>query len=289
VINILTYDPLSDSIDAASVRAGTGGYVAGSAVTTLRVRDTASVRLSAGAWRANEFSTAELPAYFAPYDDSPHQFALSADGRLKVAPGIELTAEATASGATSLSTLPVPIFATASYHTYSAKLSLSAGTSGGLLNVQTYFNHDGYVGQSAGFAINLQNDVYVIQASDFFKLGSRHTLRFGVEYRHNELAGGAPKPYADQTHAASATWNWQVASSVNLTSSVRGDYVTLNFKGPVLPGSPFVAADYDNGRLSALSFNSGLVYAPTARDTLRLMVVRGMQVPSLVAWGLRRR
>jgi outer membrane receptor for ferrienterochelin and colicins len=204
---------------------------------------------------------------------------------LKVAPGIELTAEATASGATSLSTLPVPIFATASYHTYSAKLSLSAGTSGGLLNVQTYFNHDGYVGQSAGFAINLQNDVYVIQASDFFKLGSRHTLRFGVEYRHNELAGGAPKPYADQTRAASATWNWQVASSVNLTISVRGDYVTLNFKGPVLPGSPFVAADYDNGRLSALSFNSGLVYAPTARDTLRLMVARGMQVASLVDLG----
>jgi len=45
VINIITYDPLEDRINSATLRGGTQGYVAGSVVGTGRIGEKAGVRV----------------------------------------------------------------------------------------------------------------------------------------------------------------------------------------------------------------------------------------------------
>jgi iron complex outermembrane receptor protein len=286
VINIITYDPLSDSTNVATVRGGTQSYAAGSAVTTLHAGSTAGVRLSAGAWRADEFSTASLPAFYRPYYTSPYEFSASADGRLRITPHVELTAEGTVARAKDLEAPPAPDFLTTDYRTYSGKFALSADTSAGLLGMQAYLNHLGSEFTGTNTGVNLQNDTVVVQANDLFKLRANHTVRFGLEYRQNRLSGIAPSDLHEQIYAASAMWDWQMSPQIALVNSVRVDSLTLRFAGPVAPGSRFTAEDYSHARLTAPSFNSALVCSASERDTVRLMVARGVQAPSLADFGI---
>src|ERR1700678_2392084 len=55
VINIVTYDPLLDTRNTATVRGGTQGYGGGEAVATEHFGTTAGVRVSVGAWTATGF------------------------------------------------------------------------------------------------------------------------------------------------------------------------------------------------------------------------------------------
>src|SRR4051794_38200058 len=60
VVNIITYDPLNDHLNAATVRAGTQGYLSGSVVGTSHIGEDAGLRLSLGGFRANDFPTESL-------------------------------------------------------------------------------------------------------------------------------------------------------------------------------------------------------------------------------------
>jgi iron complex outermembrane receptor protein len=53
-----------------------------------------------------------------------------------------------------------------------------------------------------------------------------------------------------------------------------------------VPGTGFTNAQYNNTTIAQPSFNSGLVYKVTARDTIRLTAGRGLQVPSLLDFAL---
>jgi outer membrane receptor for ferrienterochelin and colicins len=55
VINIVTYDPLLDNVNTATVRGGTQGYGEGEAVATEHIGKTAGVRISVGGWTATGF------------------------------------------------------------------------------------------------------------------------------------------------------------------------------------------------------------------------------------------
>jgi iron complex outermembrane receptor protein len=289
VVNIITYDPLADSTSSATVRGGTQKYAAGSGVATFHAGDTAGVRLSAGAWRADEFSTAQLPAAFGPYDTSPHQYALNADSRFRLASNIELTVEGTLTRARNLDEPPAPVILTANYRTQSVKFGLSADTAVGLVTLQSYLNHAGYVITSSAGDIDFENDVYVVQAHDLFKLGTSHTLRLGLEYRYNAASGVALDPVHYQVYSADGMWNWQLAPPLTLTNSLRFDHLGLHYAGGVEPASPFSAEDYNKGEVNAVSFNSGLVYNFSTADTVRLMVGRGVQAPSLIDLTLQAR
>ena len=60
VINIITYDPLRDRINAATVRGGTQNYVAGSVVGTGKIGEDAGIRLSLGGFNARDFAPGQL-------------------------------------------------------------------------------------------------------------------------------------------------------------------------------------------------------------------------------------
>src|SRR5450755_3541324 len=60
VINIVTYNPLYDRVNSASVSAGTQGLAAGSMVATFKLGAAAATRISAGGRSDNDFSTDAL-------------------------------------------------------------------------------------------------------------------------------------------------------------------------------------------------------------------------------------
>ena len=82
-------------------------------------------------------------------------------------------------------------------------------------------------------------------------------------------------------------WNWQIMPNLALTTAVRLDHLALNFAGSPVAGARYTTADYNNARMTEVSFNSGLVYKPTSIDTFRLLAARGIQAPSLVDFGLQ--
>jgi outer membrane receptor for ferrienterochelin and colicins len=61
----------------------------------------------------------------------------------------------------------------------------------------------------------------------------------------------------------------------------------LRYAGTLAAGSGITQADYNNAGFAVPSFNSGVVYNLTKQDTLRLIVARGVQLPSLVDFGLQ--
>jgi outer membrane receptor for ferrienterochelin and colicins len=288
VINIITYNPLLDSTNAVTVRGGTQAYASGSGIVTLHAGDKAGLRLSLGGFRAKEFSTSSLPPALNPYNQSPHQYSFSADGRLKLSSNVEVTLEGTVANARNLDALPVPGFFDDIYRTNSLKFGVAADTGFGLLNLTAYRNELNFaLALPTGNILN-RNEVYVVKADDLFKLGTDHTVRLGLEYRDNSVSStifGGKLGYG--AYAASAMWIWQITPELALTNAVRFDHLALRYVGSPVPGIRYTIADYNAARLSELSFNSGLVFKPTDSDTFRLLVARGIQAPSLVDFGLQ--
>jgi iron complex outermembrane receptor protein len=80
-------------------------------------------------------------------------------------------------------------------------------------------------------------------------------------------------------------WSWKLTPSVSLTNAFRVDHLSLGRTGSFPAGSPFVNADWDRS-FTELSVNSGLVWKPTDTDSLRFLVSRGAQLPSLSESGV---
>jgi iron complex outermembrane receptor protein len=128
-----------------------------------------------------------------------------------------------------------------------------------------------------------------VQASDLLKLGADHVVRIGLEYRNNAetspgFIGGT---IGYQVYAGSLMWNWQITPSVALTNAVRVDELQLRYSGNLAAGSGFTLGNYNSTNFAVPSFNSGLVVALTPKDTIRLMLARGVQVPSLFDFGVQ--
>jgi iron complex outermembrane receptor protein len=287
VINIITFDPLLDSTNEVTVRGGTQGYASGSAVITLYDGGQAGLRLSAGGFHADEFSTSSVPAALGPFDHSPSEYAFSADGTARLAPKIELTVEATATSSQMFQVIPLPRFDSEASQTNSIKLGLAADTSFGLLNLTAYRNGFEFTVENIAPELSEHNQTYVVQANDVFKLGADNTIRIGLEYRDDSvnsvLVGGT---IGYDVEAASAMWNWQITPELSWTNAARLDHLVLRFDGATVPGNQHSAWEYDNAELNEFSFNSGLVYRPSEDDTIRLLAARGIQAPSLFDFGL---
>lgn len=118
------------------------------------------------------------------------------------------------------------------------------------------------------------------------KVGTDHTLRATVEYRHNTegttTVGGADVFY--DVIAAGGMWQWQIMPSLSLTNALRIDHLMLGRSGSIPLGYPFTNANWGRSTTTE-SFNSGLVWKASPEDTLRLTVSRGVQLPNLAELG----
>jgi iron complex outermembrane receptor protein len=183
-------------------------------------------------------------------------------------------------------------FDTNSTRANSLRTGISADTAIGLLSFSAYRNGQGVAISSTNLngVANWENEsVTVIQASDLVKLGADHTLRFGLEFRDNEATapGFIQGTVGYDVYAASLMWNWQITPDLSLTNAVRVDDLRLRYSGTLAAGTGFTQADYNHAGFAVPSFNSGIVFNMTRQDTLRLTIARGVQLPSLVDFGLQ--
>ncbi|HSK40742.1 MAG TPA: TonB-dependent receptor [Arenibaculum sp.] len=287
VVNIVTYSPLHDDVRAATVRLGTQRYREASAVATVKFGETAGIRLSAGGYDADESGRPVKPGEEA-FRIDPRRRSVAAAGMVQLAPNRQLGAELTRSSAEQTEFLPFFGLTSGEYDTWSAKLHYAADTGIGLIEGTAYRNQadvrmrNPYLGD-----IDADNTVTVVRLQDLFKVGPDHSIRLSAEYRRNEMnsvpdAGGE---VGYDVYSAGGMWEWTVTDAVTLVNAVRLDRLVLGRSGAFTGPAPFSNEDYDR-TLTEASFNGAVVYKPTGLDTLRFTVGRGIQVPSLIDYGL---
>jgi iron complex outermembrane receptor protein len=176
------------------------------------------------------------------------------------------------------------------YDTKSAKLQLSADTRLGLVQATAYSNWitlQASNQQASAFSnVHVDNQVAVAQLQDLFKVGSDHTFRASLEYRHNTMptiTDGGQISY--DVASAAGMWDWRVTPSLSLTNAVRVDHLSLGRKGALPAGYGLTNTAWSGRSLMEPSFNTGLVWRADAVDTFRLTAARGVQLPSLFDLG----
>jgi iron complex outermembrane receptor protein len=293
VINIITYDPLRDRLNLATARGGTQDYLGGAAIGTARFGETGGVRLSAGGFNAQDFA----PGPLGPDDRAARQPPFTGTarmlGRWQATSDVTVFADLSAGDTRLAEQAPPGVFDTERLVTSAVRLGLNADSALGLLSLSAYRN-DAAVridNQSFGVPVGLREyqTTWLVQASDLVKLGATHTLRLALEYRENaensgDLAFGS---ISNAVYAASLMWDWQATPTLALTNALRIDHLRLHYAGTLLPQSGLTPGQYNGTALTEPSFNSGVVWNATGRDTLRLSAARGVQLPTLLQYGLQ--
>lgn len=298
VINIITYNPLYDDVNSAQIRVGTQNHREASAVVSQKLSERLGVRLSAGGYNADEFTTTLDTPLQAADRVNPRRRAANADLLAQLAPGVQFGLEGSFSDVRQAEFLPQYEMAQSDYRTYSLKAALTAETDIGLIEASLYTNWLDTQYNSASFPfVDIKQRVTVARIQDLFKLGTDHTLRLTGEYRFNtfdhstqDIYGRLKAPTVSyDVLSLGGMWNWQATPELALTSALRLDHLRLEREGTaVVPAGVaqplFSDAQYDRD-ITEWSLNLGAVWEVSAVDTLRATVARGVQVPTLVEFG----
>ena len=275
------------------MRGGTQGYAGGSAIATGQYQDKLGVRLSLGGFRAREFGSGTLAPFEERARQSPFEGSFNITANARPAPDIETFAEISAFDTRAAELSPGAPFDTGTLRGNAARLGFSVDSAIGLLSLSAYRNETLRTTDTLAFFLPInfsdRQITRVVQATDLVKLGADHTIRIALEYRTDEdqPAGFIGPLISNAIYAASLMWDWQITPRVSLTNAARIDHQTLHFDGSLFPGLGFAAADFNRVAVTQPSFNSGLVWKVTDEDTLRFMAARGVQMPSLLTYGVQ--
>jgi iron complex outermembrane receptor protein len=287
VVNIVTYSPMYDDVDKASVRVGTQNHQEGSFVGSFKLNDKAGFRISAGGTDADSFDTATpLPEQGTLVDYERR--SLSLDSLFQVANNTQLGIEATTNSTNDTDFLPTMSLAATDYETQSARIRLLSDTGMGRLEGELYTNILDLTIKTPTLGLNIDNQVTVFKLQDVFKIGTSHNMRISGEYRHNalETSGNNGGEISYDVFSLGGMWNWVINDKFSLTNALRLDNLKLDRQGPKLPAIPFANSQYD-ANLLTLSVNSGLVWNPDGTNTFRLSYGRGVEAPSLIDAGFQ--
>jgi len=286
VINIVTFDPVHDSVNEATFRGGTHNDQQVSAVSTVHLGDDAGLRISGSEHSLSEpVSTASMPASLGPYPSHATNHNVYMDGRAKLANGIDVATEFDVGEARQFELTVGGWPAPTNYGYNRERLQIGSATDLGYINLNVYRNWVRYTfsdGYDCASCTRLDDALFVTQLTDLLKPDVDHIIRLGLEYR-NDRAGesifGSEKIGFD-LYAANAMWNWQMNPKMALTNSVRFDYMITRFSGFVDPAIAYTAQQYDGVVFMEPSFNSAFVDKLTDVDTLRVSIARGVQIPN---------
>lgn len=285
VINIVTYDPLRTTMNSASVKGGTQSKVYGEAVATAQRPGVYGVRLSAESVRADEFAASAAEPGSRPIGD-PRAATVGIDARWQVAARTEWDAGASIASVDGAYYIDPGRYIPAANRLNSVYTRIVSDSRTGLVALDVYRNENRTVIEPAASYAQWRSDALVVKASDLLKVTSHHTLRLAVEYRDNALSSGQTFSGRIGYHilAGSVMWEWDLSPTLSLTSAIRLDGLSLHHDGAqfTVPGVGPLFRDHD---IVETSFNTGLVYRLTQRDTLRLGAARAIQLPSLNDFG----
>jgi outer membrane receptor for ferrienterochelin and colicins len=293
VINIITYDPLVDHINTATLSGGTQGYTGGSAVASGGLDRKFGVRLSLGDFRAQDFAPGPLSVFDQQARQSPFDGAFNLYAKARPAANIEGFANASMANTRTSEQSPGGPFDTGTWRSNSVRVGVSADTAFGLLSLSAYRNEALLSLDSVAAFVPIdfaeRQTSQVVQASDLLKFGTDHTLRFELEYRSDaeQSRDFAQGTIGNNIYSASVMWDWQITPRLSLTNAFRVDYQQLHYSGTLFPGLGLSVSQYDRTTVTQPSFNTGLVWKVTDEDTVRFMVARGVQLPTLLLYGLQ--
>lgn len=288
VINIITYNPLYDDMNAVAVTGGTQSLLQGSAVTTLKPSENSAVRLAAGGGADADYATPIPAAMSGPPRQHNNRGSVDLDGVIQLPDHVQVRIEASHTKADLRDVGPTYNMEFSRFATDSVKGEVAADTRAGLLQATAYVNR---IEQTSavgvlGSGIDFKNQVAVARLQDVFKAGVDHTLRAAVEYRRDST-NTSPITGADIRYdvgSAAAMWDWRLSRTVSLTNAARVDRLSLSRSGVVPLGYPFDNS-YWNRTREELSFNSGLVWHLGNSDTVRATSSRGVLLPNMVLLG----
>ncbi|WP_158240526.1 TonB-dependent receptor plug domain-containing protein [Telmatospirillum siberiense] len=286
VINIVTYNPQFDEINAERLTIGSDGSQAASAVRTAQWR-AGGIRLSGG-WNKDpesEFHPRYAGDRLAGSDPSINR-TVNLDGQTALDDRSTLRIQTSATDGSMRANYLMPFYIDLSLA--AGKIEYSRDIGFGQIEASLMHNHFD-VGQYRNSLAtgSLSNDVTIAKLQHLFKSSADDTLRFGTEYRRDEMPSFPAKGghLLSQDAALSGMWNHDFSNDVSLLTALRGDRYWLQRDGPVIDGSPWTNEDY-NRSIYAWSYNSALVWRPTALDSVKISAARGLTLPSLLELGV---
>ena len=272
VINIVTFDPLYDDINTASVTAGTQALVQGAAIATFKFGKAAGLRISLGARGNDDFSTRQRTEDIGARQGSSRK-ALDILGHVRLGQGINASIELSHSEIYEPEVIPLYSAYYLNFRVTSVQARLSADTKFGLIEANAYGNWYRGVATSPNPTLptyTLDSPAYIFQLEDVFKLGNAHTVRISTEYRRADMAttplAGAHAFY--NVAAIGAMWAWTMTPELSLTNAVRLDHLSFGRNGLIPPGYGLTNADWNRRTLDAISFNTGAGLAAGQRQYL---------------------
>ncbi|HTK36587.1 MAG TPA: TonB-dependent receptor [Caulobacteraceae bacterium] len=292
VINIITYDPKYDAINAASVQVGDAAQRRASLVTTLKLGPAVSVRLSGGGsaeheWRAIFPTSQSSPVVPAPAIGGLHD---PTRGQANLDLVAQLTSKSDLRFESSWSNIQGNVAAPYSYSTVkmlttSVRGIMTSDTRYGLIQASAYQNRLDIKGDAG--SVFWENTVDVANVQDTFKAGTGNIFRISGDYRHNHLntqpvAGGE---ISYNVWSASGMWNRRVTSQLALTAAIRVDDLQLHRSGTFPARIPLASNSYWDHDIVQPSVNVTGLWRPTAEDSFRLSYARGVQTPTLLEMG----
>lgn len=303
VVNIVTYNPLYDDESSAGVRVGTGDYRNAHYVQTMSFGSNAGVRLSAGGARMegndnspNGIQILTNPGSGQSLIQSPEQGMLNVDGLFKPTENSNLRVELSASRSKQNDITPLGTIDRNDYLFQAARVNYDYDAGKwGLLKANLYRNYLEYTSlkSSNPLAGKIENELIVAQLEDTFKINENHAARVQFEYRGSSVMGVSPAALlpvgAEASHdvfSAAGAWQWAISPELSWMNAVRADHLKLDHNGVFSPtNSVFTVNDFDRD-VTEFSYNSGLVWHPTQKDTFRLTTARGVEIPSLIEYAI---
>jgi outer membrane receptor for ferrienterochelin and colicins len=282
VVNIITFNPKFDNTNVIELRAGTQESTSVSVVKTVRLGERLSFRVSGGFDHQNEWKNTST-VVLASQRHNPSTARANIDAVAQLNDKTTLRVEGSLSNGASSQVISTFAYAAHRVKTDSLKATLNADTKYGLFQAQAYRNDLDALTPGRRYL----NDITVYSLEDLFKIGAAHTIRFGLEYRDNQLDTasfeGAKISYT--VLAPSAMWNWVVSPKLALTAAARVDKLSLKRTGPFPVGASQTNNALWDRNITETSINLGAVYKLSPADSLRATYARGVQAPTLLELG----
>jgi outer membrane receptor for ferrienterochelin and colicins len=285
VINIITYHPVYDAVNQVSVTGGTQSLVQGSLVGGVKLGSAAGVRVQAGGYHNDDFSTPQPPQDQGSRLGNIRE-AVNLRGAFALNNTTQLAVEATDSRVRQPDVVLTAVTVSENIHTNSIEAVLTSDSALGLTEARAYRNGTDIVAAQPGPALDFNDTTQVAHVQQLFKIGSDNTFRLATEYQHDRIGvtpvGGAE--LSSQGLAASAMWEVKLQPTVTVNDAVRVDNIAYSRSGYLPPVLGLTDAEWDR-HFTEWSFNSGLVWSLSELDRLRFTIARGVQMPSLAAFG----
>lgn len=293
MINIVTYSPIFDKNNVASFRGGTQDTLTGDATTTFG-GSWGGTKFTLGGLTAKEFSTFRYPLD-QPATRPMHRY-MTNSSVFNINSGLSAFTEATFSDSAgnTADEMNGCLMGKQLITTYSVRGGGNWQSPVGLFTLDNYLNHS-YISidepTDGGAPYVSTVDLISSQLRNQFKIGTDHTFRASLEFKHKkfkmkgaQLLEPQSPELSENLYGIGGVWHWDINNQWTLTNALRYGHLDMEETGTLMASSVNTYSDYSHA-LNDISANSNLVFTPTDMDTLRLGYGRGLQVPSLINSG----